>query len=279
MSASGGILYSCADNSTGYIPGRPITSVINRTSNVTRPTFHAQIGGSCYAHAAASAYINTCARIFGLNRRVPTYNEAVEVADYNHGYGGDVAESIRRLEEQFDCGVRCEKSYENPNISDVFRISVVVSFATSSRGWEMVAKGALLSRAPGEEDDDWHAVLEENFDLENDWGIGKNSWGHKNGTCERFKFRFEAFHDFEVVKVFFTLASITGKTNNTYRSQMERFKGVLDGKPIDCAYMDEVTAYYDSEFLCEECPSRSPPLNWIGYEMEQYIKIKLKRSD
>jgi hypothetical protein len=69
----------------------------------------------------------------------------------------------------------CEVSDDQPNISDVFRISVVMSFATSKRDWKMVAKGALLDRAPAKADGK-HAALIESYDLKNSWAIGKNPW-------------------------------------------------------------------------------------------------------
>lgn len=50
----------------------------NRSTNFA-PYFK-QYKGSCYAHAATSAYINTCARIFGA--KVPTYDECIDIADY-----------------------------------------------------------------------------------------------------------------------------------------------------------------------------------------------------
>jgi hypothetical protein len=199
------------------------------------------------------------------------------VADHNHGNGGSVSNSIQLLEERFDCGVLCTQSYDPAEIVEILRLSVILSSTTSEQGWQMISESALLEHPP-RFSDGWHSVLVESFDLENDWAIGKNSWGHENGTNERFTFRFEALHAFRVTKVFFTTDSIVGKTLGVYHPRMERFKGFLDGRAIDCAYMDEETAKYDSEFICEPCPGRPPPLNWIGYEMNQYIAIKLKRS-
>jgi hypothetical protein len=231
------------------------------------------LDGSCYAHAAASAYIIICARIHGLQRELPSYEACVAIADYNHGKGGHVFQSILLLEKQFDCGVLCVNSCEPPEIPEVFRISVVVSMWTSSEGWTMVNNGELLDRPSGPIDGG-HAVLVESYDLEKRWFLGKNSWAGQSGSHDRFKFRFHALHNFFLTKICFTPESISGKTANTYHPQLVRFKGVLNDCEIDCAYMDEVTAKYDSEFFCEPCKSQPPPLNWIGYEMNQYLAIK-----
>jgi hypothetical protein len=83
---------------------------------------------------------------------------------------------------------------------------------------------------------------------------------------------------FYVVKVFFTLDSIRGKTTGEFRPMLRRFKGELEGHAIDRAYMDEVTAKYDSEFICEPAGDSHPPhLNWVGYELNQWIAIKHKK--
>jgi hypothetical protein len=212
-----------------------------------------------------------------LYRSIPSYTDCLQIADYNHGNGGFPEKSIRKLEKRFKCGVHYETSCGKPEISDIFRLSVIVSFTTSENGWEAIARGELLHRPPGNPDG-WHSTLVEAYDLDKDYSIGKNSWGHKAGTQERFKFRFEAFHDFDIVKVFFTMNTIIGKTLRPFVPRMVRFNGFLDGRPIACAYMDADTAKYDSEFICEVDHSRSPPLNWIGYEQDRYISIKLKRS-
>jgi hypothetical protein len=188
-----------------------------------------------------------------------------------------VSRAIELLEQEFHCGVRCGWSTEPPNIAEIFIRSVVASITTSQAGWERIAAGELLTRAPGDPKGS-HAVLMESYDLEHDWAIGKNSWGHTGTTQERFRFRLDACHSFRgFTTVFFTLDSIAGKTTKTYCPRMIRFRGHLDGHEIDCAYMDSLTAQYDSEFLCEPCPTRSAPMNWIGYDARTYVEIKLKR--
>jgi hypothetical protein len=89
-------------------------------------------------------------------------------------------------------------------------------------------------------------------------------WGHENGTKNRFKFQLASLYHFYFVKIFFTLFSITGKTTNRYTPRLIRFRSELDGQPIDCAIMDEVTAEYQSEFLCEYYPNPYSRMDWIG---------------
>jgi hypothetical protein len=229
-----GILYEGSSNCPcGMLD---LSDQFNRSTNVSRyydqtiTKFEGQLTGSCYAHAASSAYINTCARIFGV-KCVPNYDECFEIADYNHGDGGIPEKSIQLLEDHFKCGVRCESSKEKPFISDILKLSVIVSFTTSETSWENLAEGNLMEKPSGPPDD-WHATLVEGYDLAKDCSIGKNSWGDKTAK-PRFNFRFDAFHDFSILKVFYTLNSISGRTTQIYQPHMEKFIGELDGETID----------------------------------------------
>lgn len=68
------------------------------TRNTNVSLVHKQIGGTCYSHAAASAYINTCARIYGC--KPPSFESALKVAKYKEG-GGDPIESLKLMENKF----------------------------------------------------------------------------------------------------------------------------------------------------------------------------------
>jgi hypothetical protein len=164
-----------------------------------------------------------------------------------------------------------------PNIRDIFTLSIIANFTTSEAGWTNIKHGQLMESAPGDANG-WHATLAEAYDLNEDCTWAKNSWGHEAGTQERFKFRWEAFHNYNYIKVFWTLNSIRGKTRGIYQPRMERFVGRLEGRPIDCAYMDEQTSRYEQDFICEPDPTRPPPLNMIGYDLNQYIRLRLKRA-
>jgi hypothetical protein len=135
--------------------------------------------------------------------------------------------------------------------------------------------GSQLMEYPPGDSDQWHAVLAEAYDLNEDCTWAQNSWGHENGTQDRFKFRWEAFHDYHYIKVFWTLDSIRGKTCGIYQPRLEKFVGRLDGLPIDCAYMDEQTLRYEQEFVFARDPDLPPPLNFLGYDLDQYLDIRM----
>jgi hypothetical protein len=62
-------------------PGQSRPSpTLNRSTNVSPVT--RQIGGTCYAHAAVSAYINTAERIFG-HPPLPPFADMLRVAIYS----------------------------------------------------------------------------------------------------------------------------------------------------------------------------------------------------
>jgi hypothetical protein len=109
-------------------------AVLNRSSNGSPQTYDSQEGRSCYAHAAASAYINTCNRIYGLTPRIPSHDECVAVADYNHGTGGYPERWSALLEEQFGCGIRSEVFRTKPTINDIFALLIIASLKTNRAG-------------------------------------------------------------------------------------------------------------------------------------------------
>jgi hypothetical protein len=253
-----------------------------RNTNVTR--YHDQgrqydghATGSCYAHAATYAYLNTIARIYG-SRPAPSFAECFPIADYNKGRGGYPTKSLRRLEEHFGYGVLCKEleSFNYPSIRDIITISVIVSFTTSKAGWHAIAQGSLLEW-PGGISDGWHATLVEGYDFEKNCAICKNSWGDR--TAEpRFDLRFSALHDFKCIRVFFTIASISGKTTSEFHPELETFDGELDGQSIEVASMTEETAIYSTEYVCERLPSNDH-YNYVGYDVDQWIAIKSRGEE
>mgnify|MGYP001099663385 CR=1 FL=1 len=141
--------------------------------------------GTCYAHSAASAYINTILRIYG-HKPPPTMEECFRIACYNGDKkGGDPEKSIRLLEEHFNYGILCESTYYNPTIRETMTISIILSFTTSKQGWRDVSNGSLLERADGIQTVDWHASLIEGYDFDHDCCVCKNSWG-ENTASGRF---------------------------------------------------------------------------------------------
>lgn len=263
-----GLIEKDNDQTLHYlIPGK-LTKRYIRNTNATG--VYEQKGGTCYAYAACSAYINTIIRIYG-SRPPPSFKECFEIARYDGGNGGNPAKSIRLLEEHFHYGVICSEE-EKVTIRDILTISVICSFGTSQDGWESVARGQLLEKANGERTQDSHAALVEGYDFNNDHMICKNSWGGKTAR-PRFDFIPEAAHYCSFTKVYFTLDSIKGKTNLEFHPRMEIFIKHEDGKKIKCAWMDETTAIYSSEYLCEYHQEKEGPLNYLGYDVDQFIKI------
>jgi hypothetical protein len=170
---------------------------INRSTNISK--YYEQGSGSCYAQAASSAYINTCARIYGV-KCVPSYRECMAIADYNDIPFGDVGKALKLLEKHFKCGICYEYSTEKPLIKDVLMSSVFVTFTTNEIGWKNVSKGHLLEKPPGEPNG-WNVVLVEAYDYENDYSICKKFWGDL--AASRINLKLSATHGFYVHKVFF----------------------------------------------------------------------------
>lgn len=56
---------------------------------------------------------------------------------------------------------------------------------------------------------------------------------------------------------------------------MKKFIGQMNRIPINCAWMDEDTAIYSSDYVCEPIDEKVGPYNYIGYKIEEWISIKL----
>ncbi|KAK8840489.1 hypothetical protein M9Y10_030695 [Tritrichomonas musculus] len=56
---------------------------------------------------------------------------------------------------------------------------------------------------------------------------------------------------------------------------MNKFVGELDKKQIDCAWMDEKTAIYSSDYVCELHDEKKGQYNYLGYNIKKWISIKL----
>ena len=250
----------------------------NRSTNIA-PYFK-QYKGSCYANAATSAYINTCARICGA--KVPTYDECIEIADYNKGNGGDPKISIKLLEDRFHQGVLCQKisQTEKLEIKTILQLSLIVGFTTSKQGWNKLAQGKLLSKPKGKEDG-WHGCLIEGYDFKEDCAIIKNSWGNEkdDNAKPRCLFRFSAFHEFFLYQVYFTLASIP-ENLPVYKSIINGpHQGALDGETIRYYEMDAKTARYETSYVCQRREGdKLATFEYIGFPIDEWIWIKLNRK-
>jgi hypothetical protein len=235
---------------------------------------------TCYAHAAVAAYLNTIARIPGA-RPPPSFKECFEIADYNpqpddsDQGGGFPNISIQLMENHFHYGICCEVSQTPPLIKHCMTMSVILRFTTNKDGWDAITAGNLLKKTSPEPDEIGHAVLIEGYDLEQDAAICLNSWDAE--SKQRFNVKLAALHGFKVVKVFFTLDSIHEKTTQIFRPVCEEFLATLDGKCIRSYWMNKETAIYASTIISEPEPWRSGELCFRGYNLDEFIEIKLKR--
>lgn len=138
---------------------------------------------------------------------------------------------------------------------------------------KQIAEGELIEKQEGEKDGS-HAAIVEGYDFDKKCLICKNSWGSKT-AAPRFNLKPSATHSYYFTHVYFTLSSIKGKTNKTFKPKMNKFVGYLDNRVIDCAWMDEKTAIYSSDYVCELHEEKEGPYNYLGYDIKKWIRIKL----
>lgn len=168
-SVVGLLKYDVGKVSKPIIPGK-LSSRFIRNTNSSR--VYEQIGETCYAYAACSAYINTIMRIYG-SKEPPSFGECFEIACYNGYRGGDPCVAIECLENHFHYGICCENT-KTSTILNAMKISLIISFSTSKKGWYKVAEGNLIEKQEGEMDE-WHAAVVEGYDFDKKCLICKNS--------------------------------------------------------------------------------------------------------
>jgi hypothetical protein len=118
---------------------------------------------------------------------------------------------------------------------------MIVCFTTSQDGWAGIRNGNLINKPSGDSTPKWHATLMEGYDLEAGYAICKNSWGD---SAPRFDLQFAALHDFYCVQVYYTRKSVAGKQWKEIIPQIEKFKNVLEGRPVKCVWLDEAAGVY-----------------------------------
>lgn len=255
------------EDMTDPLAGGRLGLRIIRNTNTT--CVHGQTGENCYAYAACSAYINTLMRMFGEIESIPTFDECLYIADYNNGRGGYPIEALRRLEEKFKYGVKFLET-KKISIRDAIMKSVIVSFETNNEICEKIGNGSLMEKVRGPFTGA-HAVLVEGYDLDKDCMICKNSWTYPDKG--RFNFRTTATDDIVFTVVDFDIDKFEFKPN------LQVFKDTLKGCRVTCAWMDEKTALYNNDFLCEYHPEKEGNLQYKGYHIDNYIGIYLNRSE
>jgi hypothetical protein len=277
-SESAGVWFRDNERKSTPLPAISLSSTyFNRSTNITgyhdqSVDYEGRSRGSCYAHAACYAYLHTITRIYGA-RCPPSFAACFRVADYSRGKGGIVSKSLENLEKAFGFGVRwvVMPHQKAPETRDIMMQSVVVSFTTSNEGWRSIARGELLQLPPGRSTDEWHATLMEGCDVFHRWTVAKNTWGDRTAT-PRFALNLGALHDWYVTRVFFTLESIRGKTTKILPPpRMERFVARLNGQPVHCAWMDELTATYTSDYVCQPDSSRTGERGFIAFDVDEWI--------
>lgn len=105
--------------------------------------------------------------------------------------------------------------------------------------------------------------------------ICKNSWGDTQTATPSFNFSQHTTHDYRFIRVHFTLDRIKSKTTKKYKAKLKPFKGTLNRKLIDCAWMNEKTTVYSSDYVWEYHPNQKSPLKYLGYDVNQWIIINL----
>lgn len=255
-----------------HLPIGRLNSRFIRNTNVTG--VYRQREGTCYAYAASSAYLNTALRIIGKNK-FPTMSECFQIAVYSGTDGGDPLKSIEALEKHFHFGISCDR-VNSFSINDAITLSLITCFSTSREGWKMVKNGSLLHK-PGGEADGWHASLVEGYDFDKDCMIVKNSWG---GETSEPRFDFDQFmaHDYYFVRVYCKDDNIDGKSPPKFTPRIQKFNGHWYGNRIDCAWMDKQTAVYTKNYLCEHHPEKDGDMNYLGYNINQWINLNLRRQ-
>lgn len=227
--------------------------------------------GNPYAFSASSAYINTILQIPG-SITPPLFSECINIASYNHGYGGDTLKSLKLLEDHFKYGIAFKKQ-KDLSILEAITTSSILCFTTNEEGWKNVVNGQLLTKpiSSKKDDQDWLSVIVEGYDFDRDCYICKNSWGGETAS-PRFLFSKSAANDFFFIKV-----SLSEKVTKKMKPRLEKFKGSLYGSSIDCAWMDEDTAVFGKDYICEYHADRKSDLKFLGYKIDQWISLILQQ--
>lgn len=196
----------------------------------------------------------------------------MQIAIYNGNKGGNPLKSLQLLENQFKFGITF-KNQKDLSIREAITTSSILCFSTNDQGWKNVAEGHLLTKPTGSSDEyDWHSVIVEGYDFDKNCYICKNSWGTEFASA-RFLFSKSAANDFSFIKVDFK-----EKLKKTLKPKLEKFKGRLHGKDIDCAWVNEETAVYGTDYICEYHPEREGDLKFLGYEIDQWISLTLQHK-
>ena len=234
--------------------------------------------GNCYAHAASSAYVNAVSRICGEKK--VDLEEAINYVTKKYGMnGGQVYKSIQYLESIYKKGIKCDRLQHGklPEVSDIFKYSVVVSFCTSAQGWKDFEYGTML-KTPYDIKTPWkdnngnigrHACLIESYDFENKCVRLKNSWGDG-----RVNVRFSSFCNFQCIIVYYTLSSI-----NIINKYIPDMINCYDNDYIDkikvTKYMTHNTAQHEANYFSVRM--NKPKISNLNGTVYRYKSVPLQK--
>lgn len=74
-----------------------------------------------------------------------------------------------------------------------------------------------------------------------------------------------------------TIDNILNKTTKQYEQKIEKCNQTLYNQSIKAAWMDKTTAIYNYDYVCEYYPERSNNLNYLGFDIDEYIDLTLKK--
>ena len=253
--------------------GGQIQNRIFKKTNVNTSYIYGEVNS---AFTAAYAFIETYKRMYGIEENL-NFSDCYKIANYNGNTEGNPLESLRLLEEYYHLGIKYEECDEiTPE--EALKITVIAKISTTSDGYSnIIKKGELLSRYDGEISDSYWSLVA-GIDTELDCLICRKHWerlesyplinlGYKSSITPKF------------IKVYFYLSDIIGKTIKVYQPIIKEFIGKYNGKKIRCALMNEIAAKYETNYEYEYHPEHEGDLKYLGYNIDDLIKIKLNRPE
>ena len=93
-----------------------------------------------------------------------------------------------------------------------------------------------------------------------------------------FNYKCSAAIKSKFIVVYFTLDNINRKNIiKEYKPKMCKFIGFLKFKQINCTWMDENTAKFETNYVIRYHPEKKGKLKYLGYEIDDWIEIMSTR--
>lgn len=253
--------------------GGEIKNRIFKKTNVNTSYIHGKINS---AYTAACAFIETYKRMYGIENN-PTFIDCYKIANYTGNYEGNPLESLRLLEEHYHLGITYEECDE-VTPEEALKLTIIAKISTTSNGYKnIIKKGELLTRYNGGISHlYWSLVV--GIDTELDCLICKKHWNRLE-SYPLINLGYKASTNPKFIKVYFYLSDIIKKTIKVYQPVINTFIGEYNGKKIRCARMNEIAAKYETNYEYVYHPEYEGDLKYLGYNIDDLIKIKLNRPD